>query len=288
MIPYYGGKARIASRIVEEINKISHTVYCEPFCGGASVFWQKKHTIPSDWNDYREVLNDSSEDLINLYRVLQTDFKMFQHKIKYTLYSESEHRLSKLILKNKANYSELDQAWAYYVNICQGFANGLNKGWGRSVKSQNKAATWNNRKTELDLICDRLSTVHISCTDALKCIKDWDSQHTLFYLDPPYPDSDQGHYSGYPQSDFEDLLELLKTINGSFILSCYPNPAVPKEWKKVEIKAIMSASAKGKVRRDRALQVTDEELGDRERIECLWICDRSSQILSTLPLFKIS
>lgn len=36
-LPYYGGKMRMSKRIVEVL--LPHTVYVEPFAGGASVFF---------------------------------------------------------------------------------------------------------------------------------------------------------------------------------------------------------------------------------------------------------
>lgn len=57
----------------------------------------------------------------------------------------------------------------------------------------------------------------------------------LFYCDPPYPGSDQGHYSGYTQADFDRLIDAIQQAQGSFVLSCYPNQAVPSDWQRIEI-----------------------------------------------------
>jgi DNA adenine methylase len=45
----------------------------------------------------------------------------------------------------------------------------------------------------------------------------------FFYLDPPYVGSDQGHYDGYSQADFDALLRLLEKLKGNFLLSSYRN-----------------------------------------------------------------
>lgn len=269
LVSYYGGKQRISCHIIPHLRKISHSVYCEPFCGGAAILFAKDWIVPSNHDDYREIINDTNEQLINLYRVCQTRYDEFLHLIQFTPYSESEYKKAKEIYKNPQDYDELWMAWAFYVNTFQSFANGINKGWGRGVKGRNKAATWNTKKCYLPQILERLSNVHISCCDALKCIKDWDSPQTLFYIDPPYPNTAQGHYSGYTQQDFEALIEVLKTIKGSFILSNYPNDTVPKDWKIIEIDAVMSA--KKNVR--------------EKRTECLWIVDKNEYNLSSLPLF---
>ena len=62
---YYGGKIRMSRMIVELIPP--HTLYCEPFCGGAAVFFKK---APSEI----EVLNDTNHLVVNFYQVIQSDF----------------------------------------------------------------------------------------------------------------------------------------------------------------------------------------------------------------------
>jgi DNA adenine methylase len=45
----------------------------------------------------------------------------------------------------------------------------------------------------------------------------------MFYCDPPYFNSDCGHYNGYSVDDFESLLKVLSKIEGKFLLSSYPS-----------------------------------------------------------------
>ncbi len=63
----------------------------------------------------------------------------------------------------------------------------------------------------------------IECCDALRIIKSRDTSETFFYLDPPYVGSDQGHYDGYTQEDFDALLRLLENAQGKFLLSSFRN-----------------------------------------------------------------
>jgi len=44
----------------------------------------------------------------------------------------------------------------------------------------------------------------------------------------PYFNSDCGHYNGYSVEDFENLLKLLSSIKGKFLLSSYPSPILQK------------------------------------------------------------
>ena len=259
LVSYYGGKQKIASKILSYFPK--HAVYVEPFCGGAALLFSKPVLNTGTSSDYRECINDINNHLITLYRVAKLNGDELIKMIESTPYSQSEWFRAKSILKNGA--SDLEIAWATYIQCNCSFAAKIGSTWAISKCSKNCAYTWYNCKQRLKEQIDRLEKVHISCEDALKCIDRWDSPHTLFYCDPPYPSTEQGHYKGYTQTDFETLLNKLSTIKGSFILSCYPNDAVPKEWKKIEFNTIMSVS------RDKSIP--------KERIDCIWIKE-STQI----------
>jgi hypothetical protein len=128
---------------------------------------------------------------------------------------------------------------------------------------------------------ERLGATHVANEDALYFIERWDSPQTLFYIDPPYPMAEQGHYDGYRLEDFAALCELLDTCQGSYILSNYGQSAEPKSaQQRIEISAHCSSSRMGKAgaNRDKSRAATSEELGDRKRTEVLWICDRSANI----------
>jgi len=265
----------MAPKIVNYINKIPHTVYVEPFCGGAAVLFAKPRRVVTNNDHYREVINDTSDILISLYRCATKYPDELALELESTLYSQSDHARAKVICKKPKDYTPIEIAWAYFVNVNCSFANQLNKGWGAGVKSESHAHTWHNRILSLKEKLERLQLVYVSCEDALRCIDRFDSPQSLFYCDPPYPDTDQGHYGGYTTEDWIALCNKLDSIQGSYILSNYPQEYEPKSaQQRIEISAAMSASGNGKVCSDRSKMATQEQLGDRERTEVLWICDR--------------
>lgn len=248
---YYGGKQRIVRHIIPHIPK--HTVYVEPFCGGATLLFEKHNYFTSNSCDYREVLNDTNKDVHNFFVQLRDNGSELCRLLELSIYSRTEYELSK---KYKGE-DPLIEAYYFYVNIMQSFNNKLNGGWGTHKFKSNNSITYKNKTDNLHKYIERMRTVFIDCEDATKCIKRWDSPHTFFYCDPPYPGAHQGHYAGYTQEDFERLVDTLDNCEGSFILSCYHNDAVPNEWEKVEIETFMSAS-------------TDKSV-NRKRTECIWI-----------------
>lgn len=265
VISYYGGKQRQAANIVPLIPK--HTVYVEPFCGGAAIFFAKPWPDVGNSNHYREYLNDKDERLINFYRVLQTPEKReaLIERLSLTLYSEAEYQKA----KDLESGDDIQRAWAYYLNIQQSFANKLNGGWGRGVYGDNLQATWAKKVARLPEYLERMASVGVTCDDALTIIQQLDSPQTFFYCDPPYPNTDQGHYDGYTVKDFQALVEVLNQCQGSFLLSNYEQPSVniPDDWERFEFDA--TAAARGRVGYDRS-QKADESNQNRQRTEVVW------------------
>ena len=252
----------MASKIVPLIPQ--HTVYVEPFCGGAAIFFAKPWPKLTHNNHYREIINDHDKRLINFYEQLRDNGQALVDALQLTLYSEHEHQIAKeLNCEDK-----LEAARRYYVNVQQSFSNKLGSGWGRAVHSRNHAATWANKVAQLPEYLDRMASVHISCEDALKVIKQWDSPQTFFYCDPPYPGTDCGSYKGYTLEHFQALVNTLNACQGSFILSNYDQPIeMPKDWERYEFEAI--ASSKGRVGYDRSKKA-DESNQNRKRTEVVW------------------
>ena len=160
-------------------------------------------------------------------------------------------------MKEPQSHSDLELAWAYYVNIQQSFSNVLNGGWARTRKTpvQNQGAVWANQTARLEELFYRFQKVTISCTDALTVIQQRDSETAFFYCDPPYPNAMQGHYEGYSTKDFQDLIDLLATIKGKFILSNYAQPenTFPEFWIRKDIEAFSSAAQNKKGKRTEVL-----------------------------------
>ena len=225
-ISYYGGKANMAKDIIKLIPR--HEQYVEPFFGGGAVFFSKR---PSQ----HEVINDLNGFVTNFYMVLKTDFDALQKLIQGTLHSELHYKEATDIYKGVIlTDCKVKRAWAFWVccnmsfsgKIAMGFAFG--NGYDHSQKIANKRDNFTKKYEQ------RMRKVEIFSRDALALIKLKDGKNTFFYLDPPYVSSECGHYAGYTMDNFKELLELLTTIEGKFLLSSYPETCLleyrKKEW----------------------------------------------------------
>jgi DNA adenine methylase len=222
-ITYYGGKQKLVPKIVPIIP--THNLYCEPFCGGAAVFFSKE---PSPV----EVLNDTNKELVNFYQVLQNNYVDLKDMVKVTLHSRNAHRDALVINASPHLFSEIKRAWAIWVLSSQSFSSQLDGNWGYDRSENTTSKKISNKRNQFDeRYAERLQNVQLEAADALYVIQSRDSASTFFYIDPPYFNSDCGHYDGYTEADFEALLKLLATVKGKFLLSSYPSPLLNKHIK---------------------------------------------------------
>lgn len=257
-ISYYGGKQRMAPNIVPLLPR--HTVYVEPFCGGAAIMFAKPWPKVTCKSDYREIINDKDGELINFYKQLRDNGPELCRLLSLSPYSEEEYRIAKV-----PEGSDIERARRYFINARQSFANQPGAGWGRAVSGVNHAATYCNAVARLPEYLDRMAGVYIACQDAITIIEQWDSPQTLFYCDPPYPDTCQGHYSGYSIDDYRALIEALNAATGNVVLSCYDIGIEMPGWERYEFAARMSVRG---IRR--GADGSKAERPDTERTEVVW------------------
>jgi len=242
-VTYYGGKQLMARHILPNIPE--HKVYIETFCGGAAIFFAKEKSE-------LEVLNDTNRELINFYEVVKNDFVDLEKEIRISLHSRDLHRKAWVIYQNPDMFTKLKRAWAVWVLSSQGFAGKLSSSFGKDKTSSKTAKVIANKRTAFtEELAIRLQEVTLESRDAIKLIESSDFDKAFFYCDPPYYNSNCGHYDGYTIEDFEMLLKTLSRIKGKFLLSSYPSELLTKYskefgWHTLNIEQKISVSTTGK------------------------------------------
>ncbi len=217
-ITYYGGKLNMVATILPLIPK--HRIYTEAFFGGGAVFFAKE---PSE----SETINDTNNMVINFYEVVKTDFDSLKAKIETTLFSRASYSVAHAIYKLPHLFDKVQQAWAFYVGTNMGFSCQIGS-WGYDKYSK-RVKAFQNKKLAFDTaISKRLEKTQIENTDGLKVIQSRDTISSFHYVDPPYIDSNQGHYGGYHIGDYKQLLDTLSGVKGKFLLSSYPSEILSK------------------------------------------------------------
>ena len=143
-------------------------------------------------------------------------------EVRISLHSRRLHADAKAIYNNPHLFSEIKRAWAVWVLATQSFSSMLDSTWGYDIaKNSTSKKVTNKREGFTEDFAIRLQNAQIECTDALRIITSRDRETSFFYIDPPYYNSDCGHYDGYTIEDFRMLLETLSKLSGKFILSSY-------------------------------------------------------------------
>ena len=211
-ISYYGGKQHLVSEILSLMP--NHTQYVEPFCGGSTLFWAKNK---SD----HEVLNDYDLSIANFWEVCKTDFDNLKILIDKTLHSETEYIMAREILK-KGNTDKVLYAWALWTSIALSFANKINGGFAFSNTGIHSKNTRKKREAFNSDIYERIKDTEIFNRDAIDLILLKDTPDTFMYFDPPYAESNCGHYEK-TKDVYYRLLEILPNLKCKWLMSSYPS-----------------------------------------------------------------
>lgn len=244
-IVYYGGKTSILNYLLEMVPP--HEVYTETFFGGGTLFWAKDPVR-------NETINDRLDIVVNFFKMLKLHYRPLKKLIDATLISRGIHnealkfiRQCKKVHGNdseKLNHgSRVRLAWAFWVCTNFAFSNKIGAGYKYSNHmSASVPETLAKRKKDFtEELVERIQQAYIENEDALKILESRNVAKAFHYLDPPYPNADQGHYAGYGWDEYEKLLMWCATeCKGKFLLSSYNSIMLDGytkiyEWHKKEI-----------------------------------------------------
>lgn len=238
-ITYYGGKQTMLKHILPLIPP--HKIYTEAFCGGAAVLFAKE---PSE----AEIINDVNSELVNFYRVAQCHYSELKMEIDCTLHSRELHNHAAYIYAYPHMFTAVQRAWAIWTLCKMSYASKLEKSFGYDFHGRVPRRVAHAKEDITTDVCLRLQQVTIENDDALNVIHRYDSANTFHFVDPPYIDTPCGHYRGFfNENDLSHLLNLLKTVEGKFMLTSYPLDIIKvyaenNNWHIYPIKRTLNAS----------------------------------------------
>lgn len=213
-ISYYGGKQTMLKHIIPLIPL--HKIYTEAFCGGAAVLFAK---YPVD----SEIINDLNMDLTTFYWMAKTNYSELKNEINKTLHSRDQHTHAAHILNYPQFFTPAKRAWAVWALCKMSFASKIDGSFGYDFGGGMPKKIANAKDDFTETLCARLERVTIENRDALEVIECYDSPDTFHFVDPPYINSDCGHYEGsFNELNMEYLLKLLEKIKGKFMLTMFP------------------------------------------------------------------
>lgn len=265
---YPGGKSKSIEKILPHLPYTRR--YVEPFGGSAAIMLARYPSI-------LEVYNDRYGGVVSFYRCLRdkNKFQALCDWVELTVHSREEFVTCKETWENTEDDVERAGRWYYMTNYSFG---SLGRNFGRAVGDKGGiAGKIRNRLSMFPKIHERLRQVQIENQDWHQCMMDYDHPDTVFYVDPPYMDSDPGIYKnkmGY--EDHQRLLATIQSLKGFVAVSGYPNALYDaQEWDDritwenfVSIQSLASSDGNNK----------DHLIGKEERgynTEVLWIKEAS-------------
>lgn len=245
---YHGGKWRLAPWIISHFP--AHRLYCEPYCGGASVLMRKPRAKV-------EVINDRNGEVVNFFKVMRDPAAALelQHRLRLTPYARDELDAAYVITDDP-----VEQARRTVVKSFQGFGGATITPTRCRHSFRCSTLTralphdqWVNYPDLIPEFTARLKGVVIENAEALNVIRRNDSPDTLFYLDPPYPlgtRKDKGRTYAHEMSDEEhrELAAALRQAKGMAIVSSYPSNVYAdlyRGWRRVEVGTVTERAGRG-------------------------------------------
>ncbi len=220
---WYGGKFSHLD-FLEPLIPNNATHFCDVYGGSAALLL---NLAPYPVETY----NDIDSELVNFFETLRNQGPKLIKAISLTPFSREE--LIKACTPTP-NLTRLERARRFYVRARQtrtGLAQKSSEGrWAHCVLTSRAGmagavSRWLGAIDTLPEIVQRLQRVQIENAHALEVIQRYDSNETVFYLDPPYVHSARGDSAayGYEMTDDEhvELATVLHGIQGRAVISGY-------------------------------------------------------------------
>ena len=201
----FGGKKTKSREIIEEFG--DHKIYVEAFLGSGAIFLEKESSSLS-------VLNDLDPAIYNIFEGAKNHSQSFDEQ-EWSWIPDREKWIQ--FKENIISDSITDPTEKIYQSLY--FIRHSWSGLGQSFTP----SRWKNNETykiQLGNYKEKLTNTIVSKRDYREVINEYDSEDTLFYLDPPYEVAVKKDY--YEHKNGFNMIELrdtLKHIRGKFVLS---------------------------------------------------------------------
>jgi DNA adenine methylase len=196
---FAGGKFYARDLILEHVPK--HTCYCEPLCGGASIFFAKPKVK-------RNILNDIDEELINCFLTIRDKPQELIEFLKEYPATKECHAFFKNTFSPSDNF-ERAVRW-FYLNRTSysGIMKMENCYWGYGDKYSMRPENWGRNILKTS---EKLQGIEILNEDFEILIKKL-PKNTFLFIDPPYFNRDQDKFysHSFTKEDHTRLMKILK------------------------------------------------------------------------------
>lgn len=224
-IAWVGGK-KLLRKIISDKFPEKFDKYVEVFGGAGWVLFYKDKYAKT------EVYNDINSDLVNLFKCVKYHPEAIEKELELSLNSRqifNEYRNQ----MDCIGLTDIQRAVRYLYLI--------KSSYGARVSTYGSKPRDISNTEFLKDIRKRLSKVVIENKSFEKIISAYDNEGTLFYLDPPYHNTENMYDTGdfiFDEEQHIKLRDILKDIKGKFVLSYNDDEFIRELYKDFKIEGI--------------------------------------------------
>ncbi len=217
-ISYAGGDTRIGDVLLSRINAA-----CSDKCTFVEVFGGSGFVTQNvDRSKFANIIyNDIDDKLTTLFKVIKENPEKLSTLLFLLPYGRSIYKIAQeLILSGNEKLGMLEAAALLFYRVNAAFLGKPSAGFAISiVPNSSEARKYRSRVRAILDLADRWKDVTIENKDFRDIIKQYDSDKTVFYLDPPYPDRSEEYYgTPFTVNDLREMAKMLTQIKGKFLL----------------------------------------------------------------------
>lgn len=239
IFPFPGGKSRFAHWIISRMPK--HTTYVEVFGGSASIL----HLKPAS---RREVYNDLDADMVNFFEVLRDRPEELQTRLQPVDFTKEEY--DEWVAEFYNGYRPDDPVKAAAIFFFTRYAQWGGKHEGKSGFNEDAREDYHRKRGRLLDYGNRFADVEIENRNYQDVLAKYDSENTLFYLDPPYVTT-EGRFQEGDGFDHAELADQVSKLNGRWIVSYGDEYPDALEDYRMEVQEVARGMASGKPAQER-------------------------------------
>lgn len=253
---YLGGKRNLAKRLCALIETIPHRAYIEPFVGMGGVFLRRATPAPV------EVINDLSADVANLFRVVRRHYEPLIEEFRWLPAGRAEFERQRRLDPDALTDIERAVRFLYIQRLAFG-GRVASRSFGVR-RDQSSRIQLARLRAELRALGRRLEPVTIERLPWSDCIRRYDGPGALFYLDPPY-DETEGYGVPFGRADYVAMAEQLAAIRGQFVMSINDTPFIRQTFAGFAIEEVQTSWTVCASSTGRSQKVTELIIRNRPR-----------------------
>jgi DNA adenine methylase len=212
-----GGDFHIADLLLPRLERLcpSRCTFVEVFGGSGYMSQTVSRAVFSNI-----IYNDINDMLTTLYRYVKEHPEQLATILALLPYSRSYYRIVTSLIRTNKDFGSLVGAALIFYAYNTSFHGKPGKGFAYSVDpTKNEAREFKTRVWAILKYAEAWKDVVIENLDFREAIKKYDSDRTVFYLDPPYVGRAEDYYgTPFTADDLRDMAAMLTQIRGRFLL----------------------------------------------------------------------